>query len=155
MMKKYSGDGEYAIDAEDRAIISALKEDPRMPFSRIADRLDVSRGMVRGRLESLLENDVLKIVAITNPFRLGYNTMALIGVNADVSRLQDVAERIAEFEETVYVVICAGPFDLLIEVFCRNKAHLLEFLTKSLHSVDGVEDSQTFMYLDIVKEVYF
>ena len=35
-----------------------------------------------------------------------------------------------------------------------DNAHLLDFLTNRLYAVDGVRETETFMYLQIVKEVY-
>jgi len=78
----------------------------------------------------------------------------MIGVKADGHRLREIAHRIAQFEEVIYLVLTTGGYDLVMEVVCRNNAHLLEFLTEKLHTVEGVKDSETFIYLDIVKEVY-
>ncbi len=43
---------------------------------------------------------------------------------------------------------------LFVEVVCRDKEHLLDFLTNKLHSVEGVREAETFIYLRIAKEVY-
>jgi Lrp/AsnC family transcriptional regulator for asnA, asnC and gidA len=138
----------------DRAIIVALKEDGRMPFSRIAERLGVSAGMIRQRVQRLNERGVLQVVAVTNPLRIGYHTMALIGVKADGLRLQEIARQIAAFEEVIYLTICSAAYNLLVEVICLDNGHLLKFLTEKLYSVEGVRDAETFIYLDIVKEIY-
>jgi Lrp/AsnC family transcriptional regulator for asnA, asnC and gidA len=85
---------------------------------------------------------------------MGFATMAQIGVKADVSRLEEIADEIAEFEEVIYLVLLTGSYDLHVEVVCRDKAHLLNFLTKKLHGVEGVKEAETFMYLRIAKENY-
>ncbi len=142
------------LDEIDRAIIAALKRDGRTPFAQIGRALNVSPGMVRQRVHRLIEEGILQIVAVTNPLLMGYHTVALIGVKVDGRRLREIAQRIAQFEEVIYLVLTTGGYDLLVEVVCYNNAHLLEFLTERLHTVEGVKDSETFIYLDIVKEVY-
>ncbi|NOX63293.1 MAG: Lrp/AsnC family transcriptional regulator [Chloroflexi bacterium] len=142
------------LDDIDRYIITALKKDGRTPLSQIAQQLDVSTGMIRQRYQRLVKEGVVQVVAVTNPMMLGFSTMALIGVKVDGKRLYEIAEQIAEFEEVIYLVLAAGAYDLLAEVICRDNAHLLEFLTRSLFAVDGVRETETFMYLQIVKEVY-
>ncbi len=142
------------IDEIDRRIIATLKTDGRTPFSTIARRLGVSPGTVRQRVQRLRDEGVIQIVAVTNPILLGFHTVAMIGVKADGHRLREIAHRIAQFEEVIYLVLTTGGYDLVMEVVCRNNAHLLEFLTEKLHTVEGVKDSETFIYLDIVKEVY-
>jgi len=147
-------DRDLPLDNADRAIIQALKSDARMPFSQIAEQLGVSPGMVRQRVQRMTESGVLQLVAVTNPLKIGYHTMALIGVKADGNRLQEIAREISAFEEVIYLTICSAAYNLLVEVTCLDNGHLLTFLTEKLYGVEGVRDSETFIYLDIVKEIY-
>jgi len=142
------------VDDVDLKIINFLNKDGRTPFAQIAKELGVSTGMVRQRYQRLVQEGVLQIVAITNPLLMGFATMAQIGVKADVRRLEEIADEIAQFEEVIYLVLLTGSYDLHVEVVCRDKAHLLNFLTKKLHAVEGVKEAETFMYLRIAKENY-
>ena len=146
--------GKAKIDEIDLKIIKFLDEDGRMPFAQIAKRLGVSTGMVRQRYHRMIEEGILQIVAVTNPVVMGYAIMAIIGVKTAVNRLEEIADKIAEFEEVTYLVLTTGSFDLHIEVVCRDNDHLLEFLTKRLHAVEGIREAETFIYLKIVKENY-
>jgi Lrp/AsnC family transcriptional regulator for asnA, asnC and gidA len=154
MMKKRATAATRKTDDIDRQIIATLKEDGRMPFAQIARRLGVSPGMVRQRFHRLAQDGVLQVVPVTNPTLMGYHMMALIGVRADGNRLREIARQLASFEEIIYLVICTGTYDILIEVICRDNAHLLQFLTERLRAVESVRDTETFIYLEIVKEVY-
>lgn len=142
------------LDEFDHRIIAALREDGRMPFAEIARRLDVSPGMVRERYHRLVEAGVLQVVAVTKPPLIGYRMMTLVGIKVDASRLQEIAREIAAFDEVVYLVICTGTYDMLAEVVCRDNAELLEFISKRLYAVEGIRDTETFVYLDIAKEIY-
>lgn len=142
------------LDSTDRAIIRTLKSDGRMPFSTIAGQLNVSPGMIRQRVQRLVDGGVLQFMAVTHPLRTGYHTMALIGVKADGHRLKDIARQIAEFEEVIYLAITSGTYNFLVEVTCIDNADLLRFLSEKLYSVEGVREAETFIYLDIVKEIY-
>ena len=153
-MKRQPAATTYNLDKVDRQIILALKEDGRMPFAQIAQRLNVSPGMVRQRYHQLVKDGVLQVLPVTNHALLGYHMMALIGVRADGNRLREIARQIASFEEVIYLVICTGTYDLLVEAVCRDPAHLLQFLTDRLRAVEGVRSTETFTYLEIVKEAY-
>jgi Lrp/AsnC family transcriptional regulator for asnA, asnC and gidA len=142
------------VDDIDLKIINFLNKDGRTPFAKIAKELGVSTGMIRQRYQRLVQEGVLQIIAITNPLLMGFATMAQIGVKADVRRLEEIADEIAKFEEVIYLVLLTGSYDLHIEVVCRDKTHLLNFLTKKLHAVEGVKEAETFMYLRIAKENY-
>jgi Lrp/AsnC family transcriptional regulator for asnA, asnC and gidA len=143
------------LDETDLKIIEALRKDGREAFAQIAEQLGVSPGMVRQRYNRLVEMGFLKVVAITNPLRMGLKTMAMIGIRVDGDKLLQVAEKIAAFEEVVYIVIVSGRYGILAEVFCRDHADLLTFLTEKLSRIDGVRETESFMHLKIVKEIYF
>jgi Lrp/AsnC family transcriptional regulator for asnA, asnC and gidA len=53
-----------------------------------------------------------------------------------------------------YVVICAGGFDLLVEIICENNERLLDILNDAIRTVPGVRDTETFVYLRLVKQTY-
>lgn len=144
-----------ALDDIDAQIIAALRKDGRVAFAQIAEQLNVSPGMIRLRYSRLVEQGYLKVVAITNPLRMGYKTMAMIGIRADGSKLLDVAEKISKLDEVIYMVISSGRFDIFAEVVCRDHEDLLRFITERLSTIDGVRESESFMHLKIIKEVYF
>ena len=48
----------------------------------------------------------------------------------------------------------AGPYDLLVEVVCEDNEALLRFLTEKLRRVAGVRETETFVYLRMLKQVY-
>src|SRR5512136_3106900 len=126
------------LDEIDRQIISILQQDGRVSFAQIAKQLKVSAGMIRIRYSRLAEMGVLRVVAITNPLRMGYQTMAMIGIKADGKALLDIADKIAALEEVIYLIIVSGTYDIIAEIVCRDQAHLLQFLTDRLYKIEGV-----------------
>jgi Lrp/AsnC family transcriptional regulator for asnA, asnC and gidA len=143
------------LDETDHKIIAALQQDGRLALAQIAVQLNVSPGMIRVRYNRLVEMGVLRIVAITNPLRMGYNTMALIGIKTEGEKLLAVADKIAALNEVIYLIIVSGAYDIIAEVVCRDQHHLLQFLTERLYQIDGIRESESFIHLKIVKEVYF
>lgn len=143
------------LDETDLFIMEALRKDGRAAFAQIAEQRNVSPGMIRQRYNRLVEQGVLKVVAITNPIQRGLKTMALIGIRTDGHHMLEVAQKVSELSEVVYLVVVSGRFDIMAEVFCRDHEDLLKFITEKLYRIDGVRESETFLHLRIVKEVYF
>jgi len=144
-----------SLDEIDQHILDAMRKDGRAAFAQIAAKLKVSPGMIRQRYNRLVDMGMLKVVAISNPIQRGYKTMALIGVRTDGNKMLEVAEQVAKLKEVVYLVIVSGRFDIVAEVFCRDHEDLLKFITEKLYAIEGVRESETFMHLKIVKEIYF
>jgi len=142
------------VSALDKRIIEHLQQDGRRPFTQIAGDLGVSEAAVRARTNRLVERGILQVVGVTDPLRLGFQQMAMIGIRCERDKLVEVSERIAEMPEVDYVVITAGSYDLLIETVCEDNEALLRFLADKLRQVDGVRDTETFVYLRMVKQTY-
>ncbi len=140
------------VDEIDQRIIEALQQDGRRPFTKIAADLSISEASVRQRVANLINTQVMQIVAITNPIKLGFSLASMIGIRVSGDRLLEAAREISTFEEVIYLIICTGSFDLLAEVVCRDNDHLLSFLTEKLYKVQGVQQAETFMYLRVCKD---
>ena len=143
------------LDETDLEILEILRKDGRAAFAEIAVQLKVSPGMIRQRYNRLVDQGYLKVVAITNPVQRGLKTMALIGVRTNGNQMLKVADKIAKLKEVVYLVVVSGRYDIMIEVFCRDHEDLLNFVTEKLYGIDGVRETETFMHLKIVKEIYY
>ena len=143
------------LDEIDFKIIASLQDDGREAFAQIADRLHVSPGMIRTRYNHLVDMGVLRVVAITNPLQMGFHTMALIGIKVEGGKLMEVANKIVELKEVIYQIIVSGSFDIIIEVMCRDQSDLLKFLADRLYKIPGIRETESFIHLKIMKEVYF
>jgi Lrp/AsnC family transcriptional regulator for asnA, asnC and gidA len=142
------------VSALNKRIIEHLQADGRRPFTQIAADLGVSEAAVRARTNRLVERGVLQVVGVTDPLRLGFQQMAMIGVKCEAERLMAVAEEIAGFPEVDYVVVTAGSYDLLVETVAEDNEALLRFLAERLRRVQGVRETETFVYLRMVKQTY-
>src|SRR5436309_16015481 len=101
------GRGGEEVSALDKRIIEHLQQDGRRAFTQIASDLGVSEAAVRARTNRLIEKGILQIVGVTDPLKLGFQQWAMIGVKVEAARLLEVAQEIAEFPETDYVVVTA------------------------------------------------
>ncbi len=142
------------ISELDKRIIEHLQLDGRRPFTQIATALGVSEATVRARTNRLIERGILQIVGVTDPLRLGFQQQAMIGVRCEASQLLEAAEVINAFPEVDYLVVTAGSYDLLVEVVCEDNEALLHFLADKLRRVAGVRETETFVYLRMLKQVY-
>jgi Lrp/AsnC family transcriptional regulator for asnA, asnC and gidA len=142
------------LDETDRAIVAHLQYNGRMPFTDIAARLGISEGAVRRRVKRLVESEVLQIVGIVEPQFLDWHAAAMIGVSVRAGQVDAVADQIARFPEVSYLFMASGGFDLFVEVYCRDREHMVSFLSHKLQQVPGVERTETFMILKMYKLSY-
>ena len=142
-----------ALDDTNKLIIEHLQRDGRTSYAALAKTIGLSEAAVRQRVQRLLDGGLMQIVAVTDPLTLGFARQAMVGVKA-VGDLRTVADEIAAIPEVDYVVICAGGYDLLVELVCTNDDHLLDLLNNAIRTVKGVTVTETFMYLKLAKQTY-
>jgi DNA-binding Lrp family transcriptional regulator len=138
------------FDATDRAIIGMLSEDGRMTYSSIGTALQISESQVRQRVKRMVAAGSLRIMALTNPRGVGFETTALIGIETSPGqRAEDVAADLAKLPAVIYVVICAGRYGVLAEAVCADGAELLRLLDREVRQVAGVASADPWIYLQL------
>lgn len=138
-------------DQLDRQIISMLQADGRCSNREIARTLGVPEATVRYRVRRLTDSGLLRITALVEPERLGYNLTAVISLQAEAERVPAIAGTLAEFPEVMYVVITTGEYDIILTATFLDREGLYSFLTQRLAKIPGVKRSNTAMGLEIVK----
>ena len=100
------------MDELDAKIFAMLKEDGRASNAGIARRVGVSEGTVRRRLKRLVDDDFIQVVAMLNPGKAGFGAEALIGVQVDPEKVDEVSRAVSSLEEVSGVAITTGAYDI-------------------------------------------
>ncbi len=141
------------LDEVSKKIIEQLQENGRRPYAAIAASVGLSEAAVRQRVQRLVRDGVVQIVAVTNPLHVGFTRQAMIGIKVD-GHLDPVVQAVSALDEVAYVVITAGSFDVLAEVICEDDAHLLHIMNHAIRTIEGVRSTETFVYLELSKQTY-
>ncbi len=129
-------------DDLNQQIIRLLQQDGRMAFSEIAQQLNVSEGTIRNRVSGLRDNNMLRIVAMSDPVATEYTTDAMIGLNVAVGVTpRQVAERLEKNPRVVFILWVAGRYDLIIELVSDDDDALKEFLEHEIHANDDIANA--------------
>ena len=141
------------LDDIDKAIIRELQLDGRTPYAKLGPAVGLSQAAVRQRVQRLIENGVMQVVAVTDPLMLGFTLEAMIGVEVD-GDVRAVASKVAQVDNVDYVVLTTGRFDLVVEVVCRDHEELLYLINDVIRAIPGVRATETFTYLHLEKQTY-
>jgi Lrp/AsnC family transcriptional regulator for asnA, asnC and gidA len=139
------------MDELDRKIIGILQQDGRASNAKIARQLGVSEGTIRRRLKRLIEDEVIQVLALPEPSKLGYTTEAIIALQVDPGRIEDVAIALAKAPEALNVSITTGAFDLFAYVALPSPEELHRFILGTIGNIPGVRHSETFVTMSVKK----
>ncbi|MGH3094756.1 MAG: Lrp/AsnC family transcriptional regulator [Streptosporangiales bacterium] len=144
---------EAPVDDIAKAIIDQLQADGRRSYAAIGKSVGMSEAAVRQRVLRLVDAGVMQIVAVTDPLMLGFARQAMIGVRADGDP-REVADKLATIDEIDYVVLCAGSYDILVELVCADDDDLLALVGEQIRAIPGIRATETFVYLRLIKQTY-
>ena len=140
------------IDNVDQLLIEQLQTDGRMPYTKLASAVGLSEAAARQRVQRLIDTGVIQVVAVTNPLMVGRKRVAMIGVRT-TGETSVMAEALRELDVIEYLVITAGSYDFLAEVVVRDEGELLA-ATNAIRATPGVVTTETFVYLELVKQTF-
>lgn len=141
------------MDDLDLSIIASLQHDGRRAYAAIARELGLSESGVRQRVAKLVARGLVRFVAVVEPVGMGY-VRSSIAIRVRGAEVDEVAAAVARLPEADFVALCAGPYDIVIDVTCASHQHLLELVDRGIRSVPGVDAAVIFLYLRIVKDDY-
>ena len=141
------------LDDVSKAIIEQLQADGRRSYAEIGKAVGLSEAAVRQRVQKLNDSGVMQVVAVTDPMQLGFYRQAMIGIRVSGDTTL-VAEALGKLTAVDYIVLTAGSFDILVEVVCENDDDLIDLLNKQIRAIEGVQSTETFVYLKLHKQFY-
>lgn len=126
------------VDKLDLNIIEILSKNSRTSFMEIARKLKVSESTIRKRVANLeKEGTIKKYSLIVDTSKIGYDNIALIGIDVVPEKYLDVAKKLTELNEVKYAASSTGDHMFMLEVWAKNGEEL-KALSDKLKSFDGV-----------------
>lgn len=127
-------------------------ENARVPIYKLAQELGISRQTASKKLRKLEQELSLKYVAMPDPNRLNLNLRAFIMLRVtprdDVrKRVESKVRRLRQIAQAHYIY---GQYDMLLEVLVKDRDELSKVID-SLHEVEGVLETETFIVREVVK----
>ena len=141
------------IDALDVMIIRELQNDPQQPQTEIAKKLGASATTVRRRLNRLLDEHIIRIVAIADPHAMGYHVRVMIGIKVCPGAIDGVADKLASYANVHYALITTGPYDLVIWAVFLDTEELSKFIRHELGNIEGLVNYECMLTLKVTKDL--
>jgi Lrp/AsnC family transcriptional regulator for asnA, asnC and gidA len=143
---------EQGLDDLDHRLLRQLRANPRSAYTRLAASAGCSKATARRRIERLIDAQVLQVIAVADPIRLGYTIRANIGLGVRPGMIDQAASALAASPYTHHVVITTGSFDLLFTTFLKTQDDLSRFVREYLGTVPGVVSHEVMVLMKVAKD---
>jgi len=139
------------LDEKDKMIINVLLENARTPITEIARKLGITDVAVKKRIEKLeKEGIILGYTVKVNPAKLGYQSIAIVGLDTEPEHLLKVIDTLRKKEYVKYLALTTGDHMLIAEVWAKDSDDLTAKL-KDISNLNGVKNLRPALVLEILK----
>ena len=140
------------LDRVDCQLIRLLQKDGRMPNNAIAQELGISEFTVRRRLKKILDNGIIKIVAVANPMDLGFEIAGNLKIRIDLKKADEVLDKLKKLDALIWVALTTGGTDIDVDFVVRSLKEFQELVFKKISKIDGVLSTEASLMVDLVKD---
>ena len=139
------------VSGTDLKLVAHLLDHPRATYADLARNTGVSETTARRRVEALIEQQVITPAMIPDVRRLGFQTMALVGVKVDLEHITKTAESISDLSQVTSIHVTLGRYDLMVTLADRSVGDLANLITDHIAILPGIRDIETFMSVRSLK----
>lgn len=142
---------DHQVDELDRKIIDRLTADARASNRHLAQALGVTEGTVRGRIKRLEAANLIRFTAVTNVAALGAPKVVLIGIQAQLSEVGALCQKIAAMREIGCVIAMAGRYDILCVGLFASLEEIVTIANNRILALPGVRHVETSIAVSTLK----
>jgi len=154
-MKRANALGKRKIpDSVDCQMIELLQKDGRISNTDIAKKIGISEATVRTRLNRLIEEEYIQIVAVSNPIKLGFKIVGILRIQVDIDKIESVTKELSKFQSIWFVVHTTGGSDIYTEFVAKSLDELNDLIFNKIYKIKGVVRTETSLILKYIKRRY-
>ena len=144
----------HALDQVDCEIVRLLQMDGRLSNTKIATKIGVSEATVRTRLNRLINNGVIQVVAIGNPFKLGFGVSGVVRIRVAVKSVESVIRQLTKIKEIWDIALATGSTDIDTEFHVRSREDLNALIFDKITKIPGIIQMDSSLILRFAKRDY-
>ncbi|GAG82049.1 unnamed protein product, partial [marine sediment metagenome] len=84
---------------------------------------------------------------------LGYDTMAVVGLDVSPEKHEEVIEKLANLEEVKKLSTSTGKFMIMSTVWAHDNKELTDIILRKIGGIEGVKKTHPSIILERIKDV--
>jgi len=141
------------LDKIDLDILRELVEDGTRSKASLAKQLKISEATIRKRIDRLSKEGVMKIIALTNPLKMGLTVVSIM-FQINPGLVSEAARKLAQYPNIHYLSALTGQFDLFVWAVFLNQEEVYNFVSNEVPKLPGIVHSETQFHLNLVKRAH-
>jgi Lrp/AsnC family transcriptional regulator for asnA, asnC and gidA len=133
------------VDEIDEKIMTLLEDNARMTYVDIADKVGLSEGAVRNRIQNLVSNNVIKRFTIEKSINQGVRAITMIAVEPGIPTFE-VSQKVKQLNEVEHIYEVTGEYDIVMLSHGSNIESINKVI-EDVRKIRGVEKTNTIIVL--------
>ena len=141
------------MDEINQKILNIIQVNDKISYQELSEKLSMAASTIHNRVKNMEHEGIIKqYSAVVDPFKVGFNSMALIGLSVDIHKMNEIAERLCSFDEIHMVAVASGDHDIIIQMLARDNKELWKFINENIKTIEGVKSKMhVSSYLELKK----
>lgn len=154
MPKIVSTPKQKKLDQIDCKMIRLLQRDGRISNTDIAKKVGISEATVRSRLNRLIKEKIIQIVAVSDPLILGFGIVGNIRIHVDIKKMKSIIKELKKIKALWFIVQGTGGTGIDTEFVVKSLEELNALIFDKINKIDGIFKTETSLYLNFIKRQY-
>ena len=134
------------VDDLDLMILSELSADASISVPKLSEKIKVNSSVVYSRIKRLVKRKLIeRFTIVVNDQELGYQVKALIGLNMDSKKRDNVIDALFEIQGVREISEVTGRFDILVTVYAHALDEMHKIVSDDIGKIDGIISSESFI----------
>ena len=142
------------IDKIDCKMIELLQKDGRISNTEIAKKIGISEGTVRTRLNRLIKEEYIQIVAVSNPMKLGFDIVGSIRIHVDTTKMKHAITELQKIKELWFLVHTTDGTCIDSEFIVKSLDDLNNLLLNKINQIEGIIRLETSIFMKYIRRKY-
>lgn len=139
------------LDLLDHKIIEELKNNSRISFSDISQKIDKTEATVRRRVKKLLEDGIITRFTIDFNIDSKQSISATIKAIPDFKDIKRILKQLRDIEEIKHIWRLSGDCGLLMKVDISTIDKFNPLIEEKISQIQGIKIVETCFITDIIK----
>ncbi len=139
------------MDVIDLKILEELKNNSRVSFNEISQRVGKTEATVRRRVKKLMDDGVIKKFTIDYSVNSKPKTRATVKIEPDFKEIKRILNELRQVEEVTDIWRLSGDCGLFLKVEIPSIEEFNPLIENKISRIEGIKIIETCFITDIIK----
>ncbi|MFX1391739.1 MAG: winged helix-turn-helix transcriptional regulator, partial [Promethearchaeota archaeon] len=128
------------FDEKDKEILNYLQDNYRISYKDLSKKVNLAASTIHNRVQNMIKEGIIKkFDTFVDPFKVGYESIAIVGLSVDPLKLDAIARKLSNFDEIQLIASSTGDHNLILQIIAKDEKMLWKFINEDIKTIDGIQ----------------